>query len=252
LIMVGIKRLFLDIETSKMKAWVWRTGKQYIGPENIEEEARIICVCYKWNYEKVVHALDWTDPDMLAKFALLMDEADEICAHNGKSFDQKHILWELLKQRIPAFPTYKVVDTLTMMRSKFKAPSNRLNYLAKVLFGKEKQETGGHHLWDAVMDGDKAALKRMISYCKQDVLLLEELYLLIESYFPAQTHVAVLNGKERFCCPNCASNKSVLSKTRVSASGVMRRQMLCSDCKHYFTISNTVYNKMIEEPKETH
>jgi len=247
-----IKRLYIDIETSLMLARIWRPGKQYVGPECIVKEAQIICICYKWEHEKTVKSLDWQDPDMLAKFAVLMDESDEVVGHNAKSFDVKWIMWELLKQRIPAFPTYKVVDTLTMMRQKFRAPSNRLNYLCQVLFGKEKAETGGFGLWHAVMDGDKAALKRMISYCKQDVLLLEELYLLIESYFPAQTHVAVLNGKERFCCPNCASNKSVLSKTRVSASGVMRRQMLCSDCKHYFTISNTVYNKMIEEPKETH
>jgi len=244
-----IKRIYVDIETSKMKAWVWRTGKQYIGPENIQEEAKIICICYKWEHEKTVRALDWTDPDMLAKFALLMDEADEIVAHNGKSFDVKWIMWEMLKKRIPAFPVYKVVDTLTMMRSKFKAPSNRLNYLCQILFGKEKIETGGHHLWDEVMDGNKAALRKMVNYCKQDVLLLEELFLTIESYFPGQTNVAVMEGLPRWCCSHCASDNVSLSKTRVTSMGTKRRQMFCHECRHYTTISETVYQKFLEDKR---
>lgn len=244
-----IRRLYVDIETSRMKAWIWRTGKQYVGPESIAEEAKIICICYKWQHEKKVRSLDWTDKDMLAKFVQVMNESDEIVAHNGKSFDVKWIQWELLKARIPSFPAYKVVDTLTMMRSKFKAPSNRLNYLCKVLFGKEKEETGGLPLWDAVMAGDSKALSKMISYCKNDVLLLEELYLLIESYFPPTTHLAVLEGQERWQCPRCISKEVVLSKTRTSATGVNRRQMFCNDCHRYYTLCETVYNKYQEAKK---
>jgi len=240
------KRLFFDIETSLIKGYFWHLGKQVVGPEQVAEEAKIICIAYKWQHEKTVKVLDWTDPDMLAKFALILDEADEIVGHNGKNFDMKWVMWEMLKQRIPAFPTYKVVDTLAMMRRKFRAPSNRLNYLCKVLFGKEKTETGGLNLWYAVMDGNKPALRQMISYCKNDVLLLEELYLLIESYFPPSTHVAVLEGGKNWHCPYCAGTEVKLSKTRASTVGTIRRQMQCK-CGRYFTISDSAYTKFLEE-----
>jgi uncharacterized protein YprB with RNaseH-like and TPR domain len=242
-----LKRLYFDIETSLIEAYIWHLGKQVIGPEQIKNEACILCIAYKWNDEEKVHILDFTDPEMLNKFAWVLDQADEVAGHNGKNFDLRWVMWEMLKARIPAFPTYKVVDTLTMMRNKFRAPSNRLNYLTKVLFGKKKQETGGLPLWIQVMEGDKNALKLMKSYCQQDVLLLEELHNLIESYFPPQTNRAILEGKAKWCCAYCASNNVFLSKTRVTAAGTVKRQLFCKDCQHYFSVSDSIYQKYLEE-----
>ena len=245
-----LKRCYIDIETSLLEARIWRPGKQYVGPECITKEAQIICICYKWAHEKKVHALDWTDDYMLKKFVAVMNEADEIVAHNGKAFDMKWVAWELLKARIPAFPNYKVIDTLTMMRAKYRAPSNKLDYLCNALFNDPKVETGGRALWENVMDGDKAALKKMIAYCKHDVIMLEELHDLIQPYFLPRTNVAILEGKDPWCCAHCASDRVRLSKTRITPLGTKRRQMQCNECGRYYTVSNTVYENMCDDRKE--
>lgn len=252
---VKLKRVFLDIETSMCEGRFWRIGsKVNLGPENITKEAQIICICYKWQEEKEVHALTWDEnqdtTNMLKEFVEVLNQADEIVAHNGKAFDLKWVLWEMLKHRVPAFPTYKMVDTLSLMRSKFRAPCNRLNYLCQVLFGKEKAETGGLQLWHDVMDGDKKALKRMVSYCKQDVLLLEELFLLIEDYAPQYTHVGVLEGNPKWTCPKCGSNRVHSRGPSVTAAGTMRYKCQCQTCSRYFLISNLARKQMIETKME--
>ena len=71
--MHGIKRLFFDIETSPMQVYTWRTGYNLnIGHENIIEDWKIICVCWKWEGEDKVHELRWDhnqcDASMVRKF----------------------------------------------------------------------------------------------------------------------------------------------------------------------------------------
>jgi len=249
--MKNLKRIYFDIETSMVEGRFWRIGRKIdLSPDNITKPAQIICICYKWEHEDKVHALTWDrkhqDKKMLKDFIQVANEADELVAHNGKGFDMKWVLWECLINSIPAFPTYKMVDTLSMMRTKFRAPSNRLNYLCQVLFGKEKTPHSGLQLWHDVMDNVPGALDQMVSYCKNDVLLLEELFLTIEGYFPAKTNNAVLSGYEKWCCPYCTESDVKHSKVRVTAMGSVRHQMQCNSCKRYFTISATDYNKFLE------
>jgi len=250
--MSKIKRCFFDIETSMIEGRFWHIGRKVnLGPENITKEAKIICICYKWQNEKQVHALTWDknqdETEMLRQFVEVLNQADEIVGHNGKAFDLKWLMWEMLKHRIPAFPSYKIVDTLSLMRSKFRAPSNRLNYLCQVLFGKQKEETGGIQLWHDVMDGDKKALKKMVNYCKQDVLLLEELFLLIEDYAPQYTHVGVLEGNPNWSCPKCGSTNVQSRGPSVTAMGTVRYRCRCSDCGRWYLISNAARKQMIEK-----
>ncbi len=97
------------------------------------------------------------------------------------------------------------------------------------------------------MSGEKKALKTMVDYCKNDVTMLENVYHELAPYCPHKTNIAVLEGGERWHCVHCASKDISLSKTRVSAMGIPRYQLVCNDCHKYFTVSNTTYNKMLEE-----
>jgi hypothetical protein len=248
-----MKRLFLDIETSMNEGRFWRTGYNLtLTPENITKERQIICIAYKWQDKKKVHCLDWNlevpqcDKALLERIIPLLEEADQIVAHNGDRFDLPWIRGRCLVNRIPCPDIFATLDTLKGMRSKFKLNSNKLDYISKLLGGPGKMETGGFQLWHDVMDGNKSALKTMKKYCKGDVLRLEEVYLDIEPYLPVKTHVGVLNGSPRWSCPRCGSESVVSNGKVVLASGLSKTKMKCKDCGGYYRISATIDRQRLE------
>jgi len=243
------KRLIFDLETSPNIVYSWRVGyKIQLDFNNILQERAIICICWKWEDEDHVWSLKWdkgNDAEMLREFIEIANQADEIIAHNGDRFDMPWLRTRCLKHGIQCFPSYKTIDTLKMARSKFYFNSNRLDYISQFIGGKSKLPTD-FNLWKKVMSGDKRALNQMVEYCCNDVLMLEEVYNELSKYAEPKTNIAVLEGKAKWFCPYCTSSKVHLNKTRVSAMGILRRQMLC-ECGRYFTVSDSTYNKMLEE-----
>ena len=245
--MSKIKRLFFDIETSPNIGMFWTSGyKLNIGHENIIKERAIICICYKWAGEDKIYSLHWdneqNDKLLLEKFIKVANEADELIGHNGDRFDLPWIRTRCLYHRIPVFPVYTTLDTLKFARSKFKFNSNRLDYIAKFLGIGQKSHTE-YDLWKKiVLYKDREALEYMIDYCKNDVNILELVYNELATYLPAKTHHGVLNGGEKYSCPECGSENMVFSKKRMTALGTPRIQTQCKDCGKYHTISERLYN----------
>jgi len=251
--MKNIKRLFFDIETSPNIGLFWTSGyKLNISHDSIIKERAIICICYKWAGEDKIYSLQWDnnqdDKKLLEKFILVANEADEIVGHNGDRFDLPWIRTRCLYHRIPVFPNYTTLDTLKSARSKFKFNSNTLDYIAKFLGIGQKTHTG-YDLWKkVVLDKDKESLEYMVEYCKNDVELLEKVYNEMSTYIPAKTHHGILNGGEKYSCPECGSENMKFSKKRYSALGTPRIQLQCEDCHKYHTVSSTIYeNKLVNE-----
>jgi len=244
------KRLYFDIETSPNVVYSWRVGRRInLDYNNIVKERAIICICYKWEDKDEVHSLKWDngcDKKMLKKFVKVADKATEIVGHNSDRFDIKWVRGRLLYHRIPDIVNFTSIDTLKDARSRFLLNSNRLDYIGQYLGVGEKMETGGFQLWVDVMEGDDDALQRMIDYCKQDVLLLEKVYKEIEDYTKVKSHLGVLNGGGKWSCPRCSSNNVKCNKTRTTRTGIIRREMLCHDCKRNYTISNKSYMDFIQ------
>jgi len=241
------KRLFFDIETSYLLCRLWRVGKvNWVDANNIKEDKKIICISYKWAYEDTVHTLKWdekqNDKKLIKDFIKVLGEADEIIAHNGDRFDIKEIRTRAIKQGLLMFPRYRTLDTLKKARSKFNFHSNRLDYLGEFLSVGRKLEHEGFQLWiDIVEHKKKKALDKMVKYCEQDVILLEDVFTALNPYIDHNTNYAVLSGKEKHCCPNCASSKVSLCHTDTTPMGYVKRNMKCSKCKKQYVISNKTY-----------
>lgn len=250
-----MKRLFFDIETSPNIGLFWSAGyKQTISHENIIKERAIICICYKWEHDDIIHSLTWDknqdDKNMLEKFIVIANDADELVGHNGDKYDLAWVRTRCLYHEIPMFPVYVTVDTLTQARSKFRFNSNKLDYIGKFLGLGEKTSTS-FNLWkNIVLNNDKNALKEMVEYCKNDVALLEKIYQKMSSYFPHKTHNGVLSGGEKYNCPHCASANVGFSKKRTTAMGTVRIQLQCKKCHKYHTVSNKTYESIIFRQSE--
>lgn len=240
-----MKRMYWDIETSPCVGYFWRPGKQFLSYDNILEQAKIICICWKWEGEQEVHSLDWgknqDDKTLVKKFAKELMKADDAVAHNGDNFDFRWLKTRFLIHGVDFPAKIVTTDTLKRARGNFKFPSNRLDAIGDYLGVGRKMDTGGFSLWKDVMKGDKDALQKMVDYCKQDCILLEDVHKEIKRLVPNTLHEGVLSGGEKWNCPNCASTQVWCNKTKVTAMGTIKKEMQCKSCKRYYTISNKSY-----------
>lgn len=242
-----LKRLFFDIETSPVFGWFWRTGQQYVNYKQILEDKKIICVSYKWQYEDEVHTIKWdskqSDKALIKKFIKILGEADEIVAHNGDRYDIKEIRTRAIQEGVLMFPKYRTFDTLKKSRKYFNFHSNKLDYLGEVLNLGRKLDHEGIDLWLKVCDKDKDALDRMVKYCEQDVILLEDVFHALSPYVDHNTNHAVHIGGygDKWKCPNCTSSEVSLCHTDTTPMGYIKRHMKCDKCKKQYHVSNKTY-----------
>lgn len=239
-----VKRLFFDIETTPNIVYSWRIGnKVSLTYENIITPWQIICICWKWEGEDEIQSVEWngSDKELLEKFILIANQADELIGHNSDKFDIKNVRTRCIFHRIPAFPKYRSFDTLKKSRGNFNFPSNRLSDIGLYLGIGKKVEHEGFSLWAKVVNGDKEALNKMVEYCKGDVLLLERLYNTIEHYTKPQTHAGVHAGDGKYTCPICGSLNISFVKNDVTQKGTLSRVVKCMDCSQVYNISNKAY-----------
>lgn len=248
-----IKRLFFDIETSRMvfevKDWAVRREKR-MSYEDVVKESKIICISYMWEHEGIVRNLRWDknlcDKKMLIDFNRIINEADEVVGHNGDNFDIKITRTRSLYHRIPFRINIRSLDTLKKARRYFRFPNNKLDTIAKFFGVGAKIEHEGIKMWDKVEDGDKQALIDMVKYCDMDVVVLSDVYFVMQNYVKHNSHAGVLTGGYKHECPSCGGNNSTLLKNNFTAAGTIKRLMECNNCGYDYEISNTAYRHMLE------
>lgn len=232
------KRLFFDIETSPNIGLFWEAGyKKNIDYSNILKERAIICICYKWEDSKEVYGLTWDkkqcDKKLLQEFIEVANQANELVGHNGDRFDLSWIRTRCLFHGIEMFPKYTTIDTLKVARSKFKFNSNRLNYIASYLGIGQKIKTE-FDLWKNILiNSDKAAMEKMVKYCKNDVVLLEKVFKQLNNHIEAKSHYGVLFGQYRGTCPECGSDDIIKNGFRTTATGVVKIMYKCKTCNKF-------------------
>jgi predicted RNA-binding Zn-ribbon protein involved in translation (DUF1610 family) len=248
-----IKRLFADIEVTPNVALVWRAGfKIDVGYDAIMVERKVICIGLKWEGERKVRVLRWTknqdDRPMLAEFAAVAEEADEIVWHFGDSFDGPWLRARMVLLKLPPVPIWKTIDTKQWASKYFYFNSNKLDYLSKA-FGHGGKLKTDYDLWkDVFLKNSQAALDRMCRYCGVDVIKLEKVFHDLRRWMTPKTHVGVLAGGEKWSCPHCGSTNVRFSKFRVTSKGSRQFQMKCVDCGAYYTISEPAF-KAYEKAK---
>ena len=236
-----MKVLFLDLETSPNLAYVWGLWDQRVAINQLVESTEVICFGARWLGEKNV-IFKSTHHDgkqaMLDELHKLMEEADVLVGWNSQAFDSKHIKREFLENGyLPPSP-YKELDLMRVVRSQFKFPSNKLDYVAQKLGVGAKVKHSGFDLWVACMAGDKKAWAEMKKYQIQDVDLLVDLYAILLPWIKNHPH-AGLHDDVPEGCPNCASqNLERRGLARTTTVSYQRYQ--CKDCGKWMRGSGPV------------
>lgn len=226
-----MKILFLDLETSPNLAYVWGLWDQNVAINQIASSTEVICFGARWYGEKKVHFKSvhhHGKKEMLDALHELMEEADVLVGWNSQAFDSKHIKREFIENGyLPPSP-YKELDLMRTVRSQFKFPSNKLDYVAQKLGVGAKVKHSGFDLWLGCMAGDKKAWREMKEYQIQDVNLLIDLYEVLLPWIKNHPHTG-LHDSTVDGCPNCAStNLERRGTARTVANSYQRFQ--CKDC----------------------
>jgi DNA polymerase elongation subunit (family B) len=225
-----MKILLLDIETSPNTAHVWGLWQQNVSINQLMESSYVLCYAAKWLGEDDIYfdSVHQSKPKtMLKGIHALLESADAVIHYNGTKFDIPTLNKEfLLTKLLPPSP-YKQIDLLRVVRSNFRFPSNKLDYVSQRLGLGKKHAHEGHDLWVKCMNGDKDAWKRMEEYNIQDVVLLESLY---DNLLPWIKNAPNRNLYQDITgCPTCGSTHLQKRGTAVSTTGSYQRYQ-CRGC----------------------
>ena len=206
----GPKILIWDIETSPHLAYTWGVWEERVSRVQLVEESRMLCWAARWlGDRKVMAAAEWQPgmghENMVLAIHQLIEEADIIVAHNGDKFDMRIVNAEFLALGLAPPAPSRQVDTLKVAKRHFRMTWNRLDFLAEKLGVGRKMDTGGFELWKGVLAGDKKAQATMLKYNKQDVVVLEDVYLKLRPWIDNHPNVGLLIADGVTRCPHCGS-----------------------------------------------
>lgn len=234
----GPKVLLLDIETSPIEGRVWGLWQQNVALNQIVKDWNILSFCAKWLgspeivYEDLRDGNPADDTKLVAELYKLLDAADIVIAQNGKRFDVPKIQARFLMQGYPPPSPFKVIDTLLMAKQQFGLTSNKLEYMTDKLCTTKKrkhEKFPGMELWNQCLAGNLEAWEEMRLYNIDDVVSMEELYLILRPWYVGHPNVAIYNDSAKPACPKCGSHKIKQNGWSFTQAGKYER-MHCGGC----------------------
>ncbi len=223
--------LCYDIETSPNIAYVW--GKYEQDVIEYVKEWEILSVAWKWVGETSAHVKTQAsyhaknDKKLCAQILSLFNEADIVIAHNGDKFDQKKVRARLVYWKLQPPAPFISIDTCKAARKYFKFNSNKLDDLGEHLGLGRKVKHAGFAMWTGCMAGNKKSWAQMAKYNKQDVMLLEKVYLRMKPWMDNHPSVALLQGHKG--CPTCGSTRCIKKGLRATHRTI-KQQWVCRAC----------------------
>lgn len=233
------KILLFDLENSPNLAFTWGKYEQDTLGDMVQRR-KVISISWKWFHKKTFHVasvpdfygykfhwLDIPNKKLIEKIHSLFCAADILVAQNGDNFDIKMANAEFIQHGLTPTPPHKTVDTLKIARSKFKLNSNKLDDVGESLGLGRKLKHPGFDMWVGCMKGDRASWKIMKEYNKQDVVLLEKVYVKLRPWMTNHPNMNVLDGKGE--CTVCRSTRMMKRGWHLTNMG-RRQQWKCLDC----------------------
>ena len=229
-----MKTLLLDIETAPNTAHVWGLWQQNVGIPQLMESSYVLCWAAKWLGEDQVYfaSVQYTQPkEMLEGIHFLLGEADAVIHYNGTKFDIPTLNKEFLLYGMPPPSPYKQIDLLRVVKSQFRFPSNKLDYVTQRLGMEGKTKHEGHKLWIECMANVPSAWEKMKEYNMNDVMIMEGVYHKLKPWIKNHPNHSVFSGKR--VCTKCGSDKYQHRGWSRRVAGSYRR-FSCNSCGGWF------------------
>lgn len=229
------KILIFDIETAPDLADVWGYWNNNVGLNQVRRDGWILSFAAKWlDSDEVIYVENRSQNDkgLVKKLLALIDQADIVVAHNGKSFDMGWFRGKAAIHGLKPPSPVKIIDTLILSRSLFRFPSNRLEYLVRRFKCAQKyphKKFPGHDLWVECIKGNDEAWEEMQAYNCMDVVSLEQLYKKMKPWIPNHPNLGLYSDSDHPACSKCGSEDVKKDGTVKLVAGVYQ-QYKCNDC----------------------
>lgn len=233
-----MKILFLDLENVVHPRHIFHPGKRgKFGRAAgfCSDLAYILVFGYMWLGEKpkAVYMTKKqmkedpvTDTHILMQAKAIMEQADVLVTWYGKGHDFPFLVSRLARIGEYLDTEIKHIDLYDIAKKKLRLSSNRLDAVA-TFFGVENKTKVSHALWPATWAGDHKALLEMADYCKQDVLVLSQVYEKMLGLGLPLPDLAAHSKKQ--ICPSCGGSKLHGNGYRVTKTRRYKR-LRCADC----------------------
>lgn len=243
-----------DIETSRVPAWVFWSGKQYVHADQLADEPKIISISWKWLGEDKVYDLTWdeghSDKEMMEIFLKEYNKAHMVIGQNNDRFDNRWVNARAAKYNLDINIFVKSFDIMKQAKTKFRIPSYSMKYMCKYFGVPQKLEHEGIKMWDKIQTGTPEEqaeyLEKMVVYNRGDIISTEALYLRLRKYFNHRAHFGVFFGGDRFTCPDTGSYNVELERTTVTPAGTIQRIMVSKETGTRYKITNKQYMNFLD------
>lgn len=194
----------------------------------------LMSFAWKWLGEKKIHYLSRHDFDTYGAFVFalweLLDEAHIAIAHNGIKFDNRMANRFFIKENLTPPSPFRSIDTLQAARRNFKFQGNSLNELGEYLEVGQKEKITYADLEEDFMSDNpsRKTLKAMEKYNKQDIVLLEAVYLKLRPYIRNHPNLAVVSQRPEVCGVCMGTNFQ--SRGTIETNSATYRAFRCTTC----------------------
>ena len=248
--------LILDVERLPgiTQQYWWDRGdlqKRYVHYESVIREPRTTIVCAKWYFDdEVIRLAEWDKggrKKFLREVHRLLSQADIVIGHNATRADLPWLLGDFRFPRIgykgafealPDLPPFKVIDTLTHLRSRYKSglPFKGLDAALQILGHSGKTDRYDPQAMERAVAGSEEDRERLVSYCVGDVLGGQWLY---DRERPMMKgHPALfVDGKDKLTVCNRCGGETEPTALRYVASVMSYSMRKCANCQGYSRIS---------------
>lgn len=139
------------------------------------------------------------------------------------------------------------MDTLVQSHKNFAFSSHKLDYLAQMMFNKEKLHTD-YELWKRCVKGEKEALDYMQEYNIKDVAILEELYMEMRGWMTSHPNLRLYGDTDIRVCHVCLSeNLEELASEYVTPAGRFQ-SFRCAECGAVSRVRKSNLTKKKKKP----
>lgn len=248
------KVMIYDIETCRVRAWLWWSGKQYIHSSQLIDEPAIITVSWKWLGDDKVHHLTWdknhSDKKLMEEFLKEYNKADMVIGYNNDNFDNRWINARAMKYNLDVNTFVRSFDIMKEEKRVFRTAGYSMDYMTKYSNVVHKQGHEGKIMWEMIQTGtpeqQEEYLEKMVQYNIGDIVATEELYFRLRKYFGHKIHFGVLHGGEKFSCPDTGSLNVEWYKTTATPAGTVQVIMRNKDTKALYKITNKQYMAFLD------
>lgn len=203
--------------------------------------AYLLCMGWKVIGEKKINLIKITDyPEfekdctndkkLVADCKKVLESADAWITWYGRRFDEPFLNSRLIHHGFSPMPNMcnNHIDGWRTAKYKLRMNSNRLASVSEFLQVEEKTPVKGG-MWVKAQAGHKNALSYVYKHCRQDIVVLEQVYEKIKPLIDPHPNLNVITGTQD-ACPRCGTVGRLQKRGYHTATSRRYQRWACTNC----------------------